>query len=65
MKFLLLVLAFTAFLWFSPFIRIFCKRLSLCRRLTAACKNTGGSYPRHTASGISVAKTMCGVMCIS
>ncbi len=41
MKFLLLVLAFTALLWFLPYIRIFCKRLSLYRRLTAACKKHG------------------------
>ena len=41
MKFLLLVLAFIALLWLFPFIRIFFKRLSLCRRLTAACKKHG------------------------
>ena len=48
MKFLLLVLAFTALLWFFPHIRIFCKRLSLCRRLTAACKKHGWTLsPAH------------------
>ena len=41
MKFLLLVLVFIALLWLFPFIRIFCKRLSLRRRLTAACKKNG------------------------
>ena len=48
MKFLLLVLAFIALLWLLPFIRIFCKRLSLCRRLTAACKKHGWQLsPTH------------------
>ncbi len=41
MKFLFLVLALTALLWLIPYIRIFFKRLSLCRRLTAACKKHG------------------------
>ena len=48
MKFLLLVFAFTALLWLFPHIRIFCKRLSLCRRLTAACKKHGWTLsPAH------------------
>lgn len=48
MKFLLLVLAFTALLWLFPHIRIFFKRLSLCRRLTAACKKHGWTLsPTH------------------
>ena len=48
MKFLLLVLVFIALLWLFPFLRIFCKRLSLCRRLTAACKKHGWQLsPTH------------------
>ncbi len=48
MKFFLLVLAFTALLWLFPYIRIFFKRLSLCRRLTAACKKHGWQLsPTH------------------
>jgi len=48
MKFLLLVLAFIALLWLFPFIRIFCKRLSLRRRLLAACKKNGWQLsPTH------------------
>ncbi len=48
MKFLLLVLAFTALLWLFPYIRIFFKRLSLCRRLTAVCKKHGWQLsPTH------------------
>ena len=48
MKFLLLVFAFTALLWLFPHIRIFCKRLSLRRRLTAACKKHGWTLsPAH------------------
>lgn len=65
MKFLLLVLAFAALLWLFPHIRIFFKRLSLCRRLTAACKSTGGCCRLHTDSGTSGAKTTRGVMYIS
>ena len=41
MKFILLVLLFIALLWLFPYIRIFCKRLSLRRRLIAACKKNG------------------------
>ena len=48
MKFLLLLLAFTALLWLFPHIRIFFKRLSLCRRMTAACKKHGWTLsPAH------------------
>jgi len=48
MKFLLLVLIFIALLWLFPFIRIFCKRLSLRRRLIAACKKNGWTLsPAH------------------
>ena len=48
MKFLLLVLVFIALLWLFPFIRIFCKRLSLRRRLVAACKKNGWTLsPAH------------------
>ena len=48
MKFLLLVLAFIALLWLFPFIRIFCKRLSLRRRLIAACNKNGWQLsPTH------------------
>ena len=48
MKFLLLVLAFAAFFWFAPYVRIFFKRLSLRRRLTSACKKQGWTLsPAH------------------
>lgn len=41
MKFLFLILALTAILSFLPYIRMFFKRLSLRRRLVAACKKNG------------------------
>ena len=48
MKFLLLVLVFIALLWLFPFIRIFCKRLSLRRRLHVACNKNGWQLsPTH------------------
>ena len=48
MKFLFLILALAAILSVLPYIRIFFKRLSLCRRLTAACKKHGWQLsPTH------------------
>ena len=48
MKFILLVLLFIALLWLFPFIRMFFKRLSLRRRLIAACKkNSWRLSPTH------------------
>ena len=48
MKFLFLILALAAILSVLPYIRIFCKRLSLRRRLLAACnKNDWQLSPTH------------------
>ena len=48
MKFLLIVLCIVLFFTFIPYIRIFCKRLSLYRRLHAACKRNGWTLsPAH------------------
>ncbi len=48
MKFMLLILALAVILWLIPYIRIFFKRLSLCRRLHAACKANGWTLsPTH------------------
>ena len=41
MKFLFLILSLAAILSFLPYIRIFCKRLSLRCRLLAACNKNG------------------------
>ena len=48
MKFLFLILALAAILSVLPYIRIFCKRLSLRRRLIAACNKNGWTLsPAH------------------
>ena len=48
MKFLFLILAISVFFSLFPYIRIFFKRLSLYRRLHAACKRNGWTLsPAH------------------
>ena len=48
MKLLLIVFGIVLFFTFIPYIRIFCKRLSLYRRLHAACKKNGWTLsPTH------------------
>ena len=48
MKFLFIILALAAIISLFPYIRIFCKRLSLCRRLKSACAKNGWTLsPAH------------------
>ena len=48
MKFLLMILCIILLITLVPYVRIFCKRLSLCRRLHAACKKNGWTLsPAH------------------